>query len=48
MHVTKLKQPISGLMILTGITLFHAAFTDSATEWLTAWIIKNVPHMKGQ
>jgi len=48
MQLIRLKQVIGGVLILAGITLFYAAFTDTATEWLTDWIIRNVPHMKGQ
>lgn len=48
MQVKKLKQVIGGIMILAGIVLFYFAFTETATEWLTEWIIKNAPYMKGQ
>ena len=48
MQLNRLKQVIGGALILAGIILFYAAFTDTATEWLTDWIIRNVPHMKGQ
>jgi hypothetical protein len=44
----KLKQIIGGVLILAGIALFYSAFTETATEWLTDWVIRHVPHMKGQ
>ena len=48
MQMKKLKQVIGGVLIVAGITLFYCAFTETATEWLTEWVVKNVPHMKGQ
>lgn len=48
MNMTRLKQVIGGVLILAGIVLFYSAFTETATQWLTDWVIKNVPDLKGQ
>lgn len=44
----ELKKMIGIVLFLVGATLFYAAFTVSATEALSEWMIRNVPSMKGQ
>jgi len=43
-----LKKMIGLALFLAGAALFYAAFTTSATEALTAWLIRNAPGMQGQ
>jgi len=44
----ELKKIIGIVLFLTGAALFYAAFTVSATETLSEWIIRNVPSMQGK
>jgi len=44
----EVKKMIGGVLVAIGVATFYGGFTDSATEWLTNWIIQNAAHMKGK
>jgi len=44
----ELKKIIAIALFLVGAALFYSAYTASATEALSDWMIRNVPDMKGQ
>jgi hypothetical protein len=44
----ELKKVIGAIMIAAGVACFYSAFTVTATETLTDWMINHVPDLKGQ
>ena len=44
----EVRKMIGGVLVLIGVFSFYGAYTDSATEWLTSWIIQNASYMKGK